>query len=645
MATVPLVLTVLMILMGILIVTANLSLSARRTTADQRFVLAAQYAADSGMARAKARLYQFRQVLNGLALKQTLTDIDLRNFIAQICGVSVGSLPNFSSTATLSSTGAVFMCNVQPSGSLAAALTNTNYVDTSVLTAAYNAAGVKASEQATYLSALTSQGMSLGGALDATGNLNREMSASLQVQPLSVYQVGLRAFKVFLQTKSMSATGTATPTSGTSAAARRVVQAAATATTPGFGTTGSDPSTAYGFVVQRAGFNQYVFFRNNTNSVSGSPLYLSAGETFDGPVHTNGTLHLSGAPVFQDRLTSASANWDLSGSPCSQTQLTTQGGCPSMTPNYAAAVVPTVPLPSNNNNQLRASFGGDPADSSTVTAAQLAASWNVPNPVAAGIYYSKGNGTTSNQQSTWNSQDGSNNGGIYINGDVDSIVMSKNGNYQRITIVQGGVTTRFDQTASGWQVYVSGSLQKTMTGSFNGMLYVNGKVNSLTGGGGNTSASIASGVQLTLATTGTIKIKDSITYTDDPNSPGTTNVLGIYSQGGSVLLDGPQNQNLNIDASIMATATGQGFGSVGTATNGGGGDTVQGTPKPYINLRGGLIEDQSQTVSSGSGGYLRSYKYDQRAKSGFAPPFFPLQQRWSAAFTDTPQLGTWGQSQ
>ena len=101
-------------------------------------------------------------------------------------------------------------------------------------------------------------------------------------------------------------------------------------------------------------------------------------------------------------------------------------------------------------------------------------------------------------------------------------------------------------------------------------------------------------------------------------------MLGIYTGGGNVLLDGPRNQHLNLHATVMASRAGKGFGTVNASAFRGyvSGDKVR------INLLGGVIEDQSQTVGSSTGGYRRNYTYDPRFADGFAPPYFPTQINW-----------------
>lgn len=646
---VPLVLTTLLVLAGILYITANMSVSARRSTADQRVVLAAQYAADSGAARAKARLNQFRTVVGALSLNQTLTDADLLEFFKTICGSAGASISN-AGTQTVAAPGTV--CTAGSTARLGEALSST-YVSAASLAAGYAAAQVATAEQPTFLGSVGGAGLSLDSTLDSGGGLDRKLIASVQVKPLLVSQTGLRSFRVYLQTQPMRLRGQASVPGET---ARSVAERAVSIGASSANTAAGSDDPAYYFVIERAPYSQYLFFRDNTSATGGGTLSLAAGESFEGPVHTNGTLNLSGNvsrtppyPVFADKLTTASTSWNLSGLPASCTQpLMLAGNCTQMFTNQAPQIVPAIALPTNSNNQVRAAYGATPNLVGNVTEpspAELAGAWGVSNPVPGGVYYSAGNGSAANIGTSWK-------GGIYVSGAVDVLTLSKNQDgRQKIAIKQGSLTTLFNEASPGsWTVSKNGSAPTTLGGNFNGMLYVNGDVKSLMGNGG-VNADIAAGTRLTLATSGNIRVNDSLTYTDAPNNlDGTpsnaTNVLGIYSNGGSVILDGPDNQDLNIDASIMATATGQGMGSLGTAANGGGGTVKQYTTgtKPRINLRGGLIEQQSQTIADGDGGYTRNYKYDKRFKSGYAPPFFPLQTAWTGSFPNEPRLGLWRQS-
>ncbi len=247
-----------------------------------------------------------------------------------------------------------------------------------------------------------------------------------------------------------------------------------------------------------------------------------------------------------------------------------------------------------------------------------------------------------------------NSGGVYIKGDVSSLKFSTASGRQVIEVKQGTATTTFAKQANGsWTVTTptptSPAQTLPSTGKFNGMIYVEGAVADL-GGDGTDAPDIAGDSEITLTTATekdrdpsltttppppNVTIKRDLTYAVDATQeidPATgempRNVLGIFSVSGSTLLDGAvDNKDLTVHASIMASANGKGFGTVNATTRNRG--TVDGR-KVRINLLGGVIEDQSQTVgTTGAEGYARNYNYDRRFKTGFTPPFFPIQENWT----------------
>lgn len=437
--------------------------------------------------------------------------------------------------------------------------------------------------------------------------------------------------------------------------------------------------------IELPSFARNFVFRNQTTNKDGRQLYFAGGESFNGPVHTNGTpgfYKLNGeTPVFSDDFTSCAANGTYVGysSPPTQAELqqTFTGGSPTFG-------VSCIGMPDNSYNQLRAAYGGNVGETAPVTCAELAGKWGLKvgsscksvsgtalsknqeyDAIPAGVYYSKGNPTLGNTGSpnignTWNSEISENGGGLYIKGDVKQLKLSvqlsgTNVGKQIIEITPAPTQalplppmTRFEEQADGtWVVKVGGVVTKTLTGTFNGMIYVDGDIADMRGNGTTTNGvpnpDIAAASQLTVTSTGKVIIKDDLTYAVNPaHNPGATNVLGIYSSGdrcdrdpstgipscGSILVDGGIGKDVNIDASVMASHKDQGFGAVNF-------NQILGLldgRKVQINLTGGVIEDKSQTVGTigdpgtedVGGGYARTYKYDQRFKDGIVkPPFFP----------------------
>ncbi len=602
---VALVVSLLMVvvLLGVLMaVTSTLSLASRRITSDQSATQQTQFAAESGLALARARLKETYTLLNSMSIPQSVTDATLETAIQNFCdgAALTPSTGPATCTSSLNVTGmnkfslfTTYITSGYPTGVTASAYWQDVF---------YDAGGSTPKQVQKVIS--TAGGASTRYTLTGYGLIPVDAK---RLAP-SLYQINFTLAAPQLKGEMMV---------GSNAVSTRKIQLSM-----------PSPSPTFTLTISRPSYAQYVLFRNQTTNPSGSQLYFLNGETFNGPVHTNGTPGFSGTPgpTFTDKFTSAAS----SPTGTSATFTTTA-------PQYGQTVIP---LPSNSNNQIRASYGGNASDMTAITATELPNAWGVPS-MASGVYFSQGNGTTPNTGSSWK-------GGLYVNGNVNSMTLSKSGNYQVITIVQGATTTVFAQQSNGtWTVTVNNVLVKTLSASpaFNGMIYVAGGVTSLSGDGTGV-ADIASGSQITLSTTGTVNITNDITYTDNPTTNSSaTNVLGIYSSGGNVLLNGPMNQSLNVNASIMASGSGNGFGTVNVASS-------RGTPAPNINLLGGVIEDQSQQVStfttnsSGNlvvtGGYGRNYSYDPRFRLGFAPPFFPLQQQWSDSVADfTQQKGVW----
>jgi Tfp pilus assembly protein PilX len=596
---VALVVSLLMVvvLLGVLMaITSTLSLSSRRITSDQRATQQAQFAAESGAALAYARRKESYTLINVLSIGPSVTNASLETDIQNFCDgtalaagsgpASCTSNPNMTS-ANKFSLFTTYITTGYPTGVTPSAYWQDIFYD----------AGGSTPKQ-------VQQVVSTYG-----GASNRYTLTGYGLIPVGAQRLGPGRYQLNLAASQLKGE---VMVAGNVVSTRKIQL--------------SMPSTTYTLTITRPSFAQYVLFRNQTTNTSGSQLYFSTTETFNGPVHTNGTPGFAGSPgpTFTGKFTSAASSFSgINGFACSSVaQLA--GTCAS---NFTAGPPQfsqsSIPLPPNSNNQIRASYGGDATNTAAVTTAELNTAWGVPS-VIPGVYYSAGNGVIRNTGSSWQ-------GGLYISGTVDSMTLSTSGSYQVITIVQGAITTVFTQQSNGtWTVTVNGVLVKTLSASpaFNGMIYVAGSVTSLNGGG-TTAADIASGSQLTLATSGDVNINKDITYTDDPRtSPLATNVLGIYSSGGNVKIDGPLGQDLNVQASIMATASGHGFGSVKYNQDIGG---------KHINLLGGIIEDQSQTVGTlGTpyGGYQRNYEYDPRFSLGFAPPFFPLQQQWADSMVD-----------
>lgn len=611
------VLVVMVLLAVVLSITTTTTLTAVTNTSDQRSTQQAQSAAESGVSLASAKMQQVRNLLTTVEVPQGTDLATIKTLIKQYCGVNdLATPPEIITTPILA-------CTADPIIRAASRLEIfQKYVDTD----AYSDVNVPTSKIANYWSEMFGLNTPVStGTVSTSGALKTSYSTNFHLIPTRVLQTGEASYQILYRSDTFASTGQVKQS--TDSTASRSINIA--------------QSNEFYVVIQRPAFNAFAQFRDLTTATTGGQLSFGDGEKFNGPVHTNSQPGFIGTPTFYSQFTTAATTASFSSptTACNTVSKLTSGQCTSMFPNLKPKFgVPKIDLPTNNNNQLRATFGGDTENFSTVSDTELKNAWGVNSMANNTVYYAKGNGSAANNTNAWL-------GGIYINGDADVTFKRTNTGQQQIIVVQGSTTNTFEKLSTGsWTVKVNNAAARTISGKFNGMIYSTGALN-VYGDGNNSSPDISSDTQITLTNVGNDKnivLKDSVTYTDNPiANPDATNVLGIYSNGGSILLDGPNNKDMIMNASILATRSGEGFGSVNASTQ----RYTGGNTQPKIILTGGVIESQSQTVSSGNGGYRRDYTYDKRFATGFSPPYFPLQQRWTTEVDTSPlTFGFWKQS-
>ena len=642
-ALVVVLLSAMVLMVSMLAITSTMVISSQRTTADQASTLQAQYAAEAGLARASGNLSEIQTVIEKLAVPTNQNANNIEAHVKHFCDKNslTSYEPDYDNWTPDQKNNGIELCVAAPAGQNG----NSRYS----LFTAYTPSSA-------YPNGAAPPGQYWRDVFAGdTAPVEKKIATDPSSGAESWYRTGfgLAPTRVLIRRPppamhySFAFTVASVRSTGEVRAGTRVVATR---------TINKGVSGEFYIDLKKDSFSKYALFRNQTTSTSGGQLYFAGGETFDGPVHTNGKpgfyKYNGTTPKFLDTFTSAT-----------EERLASYIGYNS-TDRAATFVnknpvfgVSEIPLPTNNNNQMRAAFGGDETDDRTVSNRDLRTAWNIQrnnDPLPTGVYYSKGNGSAANAEGSWL-------GGIHVQGNVDQLKLcnNRNSNLQIIAVKQGSKTTTFQENSDGsWSVRektgnstvncnvnsgsnANGSEVKRLSGStFNGMVYINGTVADLSGDGSD-AADVSANSQLTIATSSDVVIKSDITYTDDPRqNQDALNVLGIYSNGGSVLADGPDNRDLNVHASIMASKGGEGFGTIDPNDSRGtfGGRKVQ------INLLGGIIEDQSQTVGNiGNGGYSRNYKYDRRFKTkGLMPPFFPTQKHWTpeaSAFSDA--TGVW----
>ena len=282
----------------------------------------------------------------------------------------------------------------------------------------------------------------------------------------------------------------------------------------------------------------------------------------------------------------------------------------------------SIPLPANSNSQQQAALGlvetGSAPNNTTInTALGLGGGGTPPNDI-----YIPNNGVAVT-------------GGIYVQGNADHVRLWADtlGNKQYYQVVQGSNTRTIevDRVANTTRVWdgasISGSPDATYAGvPSRGVVYATGGIGDLRGParGANSyvNPAVAINNQWLIAATGDIVIQGDLTC-DDFN--GATNVLGIFSSAGKVIVGMAAPDNLSLDAFVMASGSTGGEFCV---------DNYDvGRSRGSVNLRGGVVSkfygafytfDRFGNLATG---YGRNFHYDRR---GLTPPSYPRTTRFGA---------------
>jgi hypothetical protein len=427
--------------------------------------------------------------------------------------------------------------------------------------------------------------------------------------------------------------------------------------------------------VRRQSFAQYALFTNVHTMTNGSAIWFTGSSGYDGPVHTNGQFRFAyfsrfgtpdtGSPcdpadIAPTTLTSVSTTAVFNNNGSSVTLSANEnvvGGVrrdapvlPDCTPGSTAddndnppanftRGVSAIPFPTNSFSQQGIAVGRNPSDATAVTNLQIRQS--IPeladntSAVPGGIYV-----PVTDANSNGVSDDGEGlGGGIYVEGDLDSLTMSTGGagnslaiytmvrGTQTVTVTVDRVNQTTTVTNTAWaspQTRSFAGVPKGWQGPGNahaGLIYVNGSINSLGG-------TLEEKEQTTIAASGRIDITNHIRYEDPPDvtdpNDNPLNVLGLYSSNNEIRIRSTAPNDIDLHAVMMAGNTSDGFNSQVWYEN-----WNTGGPRGTSHLIGGVIEEYYgpffQFNSSGDlvNGYARDFKYDRRMSRGFTPPFFP----------------------
>ncbi|MDP8259735.1 MAG: DUF4900 domain-containing protein [Candidatus Gygaella obscura] len=216
--------------------------------------------------------------------------------------------------------------------------------------------------------------------------------------------------------------------------------------------------------------------------------------------------------------------------------------------------------------------------------------------------------------------DGSNlTGGIYIKGDSDIEIGKDVSDNPQYTIIQGAttkvITIDYDSDTTDVDGDVYNGIPDGVTDE-GILIYANGEIDSFEG-------LVQKDTQLTVASERDINITDHVLYEEYDTTPvlnadSYTNLLGILSWGGDVVIDTSAPDDLNVHGVVMAH-----LGSFEVD------DYNKGSARGDVSLLGGMIAKFYGPFGTFSGesmltGYGRDFVYDGRMLLGSSPPFFPI---------------------
>lgn len=405
----------------------------------------------------------------------------------------------------------------------------------------------------------------------------------------------------------------------------------------------------YRFVVGRRSFARYALFTDRHSSAgSNGPIWFTGDTLFDGPVHTNGNFNFFDRPWFGGEVSSAGVNnrgrqgaigFDNDdGQFFTAAELEPGGNFPNLDvcratwngrcvawwenrPQFTGGVdwrSDYIPLPQNAHDQRALATADGIRITTDIRRMELYAADAQGNPLR---YDSNADAT-------------------YQYFEVEVYKNSRwRTEYYRVS--RNGVLEYKAYNSNDWQ---------TLTNAFNGVIYVDDYLESLTGPGrvtsndpGTAGPALASFSQLTIVPEDGARITGDIVYQDQPceghlrrengqvvrpkcENLDAQNVLGIFSPTGNILIGhntGDSNLNAPRDVRIQASLmTSQGI--VGVENYG------SGSARGAVQLLGGIIERDygafgtfNAADNTMSTGYSRQFTFDPRLARGLTPPYFP----------------------
>lgn len=373
-----------------------------------------------------------------------------------------------------------------------------------------------------------------------------------------------------------------------------------------------DATKTVELVVRQASFGRYAYFTDKeTSSITGGAIWWKAGETVDGPVHSNNTsgsnfsINYTGstAPIFLDVVTAAGSSINYNPS-TPNNQATWQKIFANGSTGFKLGV-PAIQLPTSTDIQKNAAWGSSSGF-----------------PGTDGVYVKSSAA-----------------GGIYIRGDATIQMQLDASNNQQMVIKQGSNTTTITvNLTNGTTTYTGpvGSGSSASGGAVpNGVIYCTGNITSLKGviaDNKYSGTTITTRNAWTIATdvnnSKDITITDDLTYRTKPdkNQPTTATcnlaagTLGLVAH--NTVISTAATGDVEIDAVMLSGGQNTTDGSFYAAN-------YDSRTPANLTVLGGVIQKARGpvgTFNASTGqtttGFTKNYHYDPRLSTN-PPPFYP----------------------
>ncbi len=328
-------------------------------------------------------------------------------------------------------------------------------------------------------------------------------------------------------------------------------------------------------------FGRFALFTHihETSDRNGHPVWFTENTVFEGPVFTNGTLSFKNTPTFNGKVYSHNqrARFFNGRRPDSTTGnhllLDSDRNGNIDVPDFKDTFhrgVKEEKMPDNLDDMRWANLQGE----------------NPNNLRHKDYHFSMGS-------------DGNISGGLYFPADVD-IELIAEGDKQRIRTQTRGKKLDFviDYKMGTTTVYnrLNNTIIEEINSIPNGTIFSENNITSLKG-------IVQKDSRLSVAARNNIYITDNILYEEDHiENPDATNILGIMSEKGDVIIPNNAPHNLTVSGTVMTP-----HGSFRVH------DYTQIDPKGTLTLHGGVISYFYGAVGTTAGdGYGRNFIFDKR---------------------------------